>query len=228
MTRDTDWRSTRATTFYVAGQTTSTDFPLLNPAQAAKGGNFDAFVAKISSSGAKVLRLPISGAAATTAPPAIAVNSAGNAYVTGFTASTEFPDRQSATAWNNGGGTDTFVAKLNSAGNGLLYSTYLGGSANEDFTIPQLSAAISLWIRAGMRTSPAIQLRTIFPARRRFKPPTPAAQVTRSSPKFPTRRPLADFAVSASPASQTVNPGTPRPTTLPVTPAGRIYLQRCP
>jgi hypothetical protein len=60
----------------------------------------------------------------------IAVDSAGDAYVTGYTASTNFPT-QSAWQTANSGGKDVFVTKLNAAGNGLLYSTYLGGSGDD-------------------------------------------------------------------------------------------------
>ncbi len=61
---------------------------------------------------------------------AIAVDSAGNAYVTGSTGSTNFPTAnayQSALA-TNGTATNAFVTKLNAAGDGVIYSTYLGGS----------------------------------------------------------------------------------------------------
>jgi hypothetical protein len=117
---------------YIAGQTSSIDFPVLNPAQPARGGNFDGFVAKISSTGTKTYATYLGGSGDDRAT-GIAVNSAGNAYVTGYTASTNFPT-VSPLQGSNGGGTDTFVAKLSVSGNALIYSTYLGGSANEDFT----------------------------------------------------------------------------------------------
>lgn len=64
---------------------------------------------------------------------AIAVDANGNAYVTGFTTSSDFPvvsayDR----ALGKRGDTDVFVAKLNAAGTGLVYATYLGGSSGID------------------------------------------------------------------------------------------------
>src|SRR6266496_1333766 len=93
---------------YVSGQTSSIDFPVLNPAQPARGGNFDGFVAKISSTGTKTYATYLGGSGDDRAT-GIAVNSAGNAYVTGYTASTNFPT-VSPLQGSNGGGTDAFVA----------------------------------------------------------------------------------------------------------------------
>jgi hypothetical protein len=62
----------------------------------------------------------------------IAVDALGNAYVTGSTDSSGFPTTPGAFQTTFGGGfSDRFVTKLNSAGSGLLYSTYLGGSGND-------------------------------------------------------------------------------------------------
>ena len=58
----------------------------------------------------------------------IAVDSGGSAYVTGFTYSTNFPTTTGAFQTANAGTQDVFVTKLNAAGSGLVYSTYLGGS----------------------------------------------------------------------------------------------------
>src|SRR5579871_3270761 len=111
---------------YVAGDTTSTDFPTLGPAQSANRGNQDAFVAKISGSGTLVYSTYLGGNGSDRAA-GIAVDSAGNAYVTGGTFSTNFP-AVSPVQSANGGGQDCFVTKLNAAGNSFVYSTYLGGS----------------------------------------------------------------------------------------------------
>ncbi len=61
----------------------------------------------------------------------IAVDSAGNAYVTGLTGSTDFPVTPGAFQTTFGGGIDAFVTKLNPSGTVLVYSTYLGGSSND-------------------------------------------------------------------------------------------------
>src|SRR5439155_3430522 len=62
----------------------------------------------------------------------IAVDGAGNAYVTGLTASTDFPTTVGAFDTSANGGGDAFVTKLNPLGTGLLYSTYLGGSGGDE------------------------------------------------------------------------------------------------
>src|SRR5207249_10523957 len=76
-----------ASNIYVTGQTSSNNFPLLGPAQPAFGGSFDAFVAKLTTTGAKVYATYLVGSSDDRAT-GVAVNSSGEAYVTGFTSST--------------------------------------------------------------------------------------------------------------------------------------------
>jgi uncharacterized repeat protein (TIGR01451 family) len=208
----------QANDLYVAGQTTSTDFPLLNPAQAAKGGNFDAFIAKISSSGTKLYATYLGGSGDDRAT-GIAVNATGNAYVTGYTASTNFPTAiplQLA----NGGGTDTFVAKLNSAGNGLLYSTYLGGSANEDFTSTTTFSGNIAVDSSGNAYVTGYTASNNFPTVAPFQGANAGGASDTFIARISDTTPAADFAVSASPGSQTVNPGNATTYTVTVTPSG--------
>lgn len=63
----------------------------------------------------------------------IAVSAHGNAFVTGLTTSLNFPTNPNGARFGPGGGSDVFVTKFNAAGNQLIYSTYLGGSSNENF-----------------------------------------------------------------------------------------------
>ncbi|MGH9933169.1 MAG: SBBP repeat-containing protein, partial [Pyrinomonadaceae bacterium] len=79
-----------ASNIYIVGQTSSNNFPLLSPAQPAFGGSFDAFIAKVSTSGTKIYATYLGGNGDDRGT-GIAVNSAGAAYVTGFTSSTNFP-----------------------------------------------------------------------------------------------------------------------------------------
>ena len=203
---------------YVAGQTTSTDFPLLNPAQAAKGGSFDAFVARISSSGTKLYATYLGGTGDDRAT-GIAVNSAGNAYVTGFTASTNFPTAIPLQLFN-GGGTDMFVAKLNSSGNGLLYSTYLGGSANEDFTSTTTFSGNIAVDSGGIAYVTGYTASSNFPTIAPFQGTNAGGASDAFIAKISDTTPAVDFAISVNPDSQTVNPGNGATYTVTVTPSG--------
>src|SRR5207245_7769595 len=62
----------------------------------------------------------------------VVVDAVGNAYVSGDTLSTNFPTTPGAFQAANAGGSDVFVTKLNAAGSALIYSTYLGGSSNDE------------------------------------------------------------------------------------------------
>ena len=74
----------------------------------------------------------------------IAVDSSGNAYVTGFTTSNDFPTTVGAFRSTPGGSEDAFVIKLNATGTALLYSTYLGGnSVDEGLCIAVDSPAVA-------------------------------------------------------------------------------------
>ncbi len=114
---------------YATGSTVSTNFPTSNPLQASNGGGFDAFVTKLNTAGsALVYSTYLGGNSDFDQGFGIAVDSLGNAYATGFTASTNFPTSSNPFQGSNGGSGDAFVTKLNAAGSALVYSTYLGGS----------------------------------------------------------------------------------------------------
>ena len=76
---------------YVTGRTDSTNFPLVNPLQATIGGPGDAFVTKINATGSQLVYSTYLGGSGYEAGDGIAVDGSGNAYVTGTTASTNFP-----------------------------------------------------------------------------------------------------------------------------------------
>lgn len=79
-------------------------------------------------------------------PSGIKVDTAGNAYVTGSTNSSNFPTTAGSLHPSQAGSFDIFVTKLNPAGNGLVYSTYLGGSGNDFSTGIALDASESVYI----------------------------------------------------------------------------------
>jgi hypothetical protein len=113
---------------YVAGETNSDEFPVKNAFQNALAGYSDAFVTKINSTGSSIVYSTyFGGAKGSDSGRGVAVDSAGNMYVTGYTTSSDLPV-ENALQSSYRGSTDAFVTKINSSGNALVYSTYLGGS----------------------------------------------------------------------------------------------------
>jgi hypothetical protein len=118
---------------YVIGFTNSVDFPTASPLQAVfGGGSRDAFVAKLDPPGTALSYSTYLGGSAGDFGDDIAVDGGGNAYVTGLTASADFPTANPLQAVFGGGSSDAFVAKVNPIGPALEYSTYLGGSGTDD------------------------------------------------------------------------------------------------
>lgn len=117
---------------YVAGDTSSTNFPVVNAFQGAFGGVIDGFVTRLSSSGAAVSYSTYLGGQGDDRGNDLCVDANGVAYVTGLTTSTDFPTTGGALKPSlDGTGSDAFVTALGAAGNGLVYSTYLGGTGDE-------------------------------------------------------------------------------------------------
>lgn len=113
---------------YIAGDTQSVNFPLLNPAQSTIGGATDAFVTKLTATGALAFSTYLGGSASEHVG-GIAIDSSGNTYIAGGTYSTNFPV-SSAFQNTNGGSQDAFITKLSASGSQILYSTYLGGAGS--------------------------------------------------------------------------------------------------
>ncbi len=116
---------------YVTGLTFSDDFPTEDPFQSSLGGTLDAFVIKLNPSGKALVYATYLGGSGDDAAFDIAVDSFGNCYVSGDTDSDDFPTENPLQGTIGGEG-DGFVAKLNPSGNALVYSTYLGGSGEDE------------------------------------------------------------------------------------------------
>lgn len=115
---------------YFTGSTNSTDFPANQDAlQPMHGGGGDVYISKLNADGSALVYSTYLGGSGNESGRAIALDSGGNVYLTGETDSANFPT-QAAVQTMRGGGTDVFAVKLNSAGNALVYSTYLGGEAS--------------------------------------------------------------------------------------------------
>ena len=119
----------------VTGVTCSTDFPVTKEAfQSQNGGVCDVFLTAFDTIGSKLLYSTYFGGNGYDVAYAVDVGSGGNAYLVGQTFSSNFPVTAGALQTNYGGNGDAFVAKFNRRLDGaasLVYSTYLGGSAND-------------------------------------------------------------------------------------------------
>lgn len=124
---------------FVAGQTISTQFPTTPQAYQTtckldSSGicETDIFVTKLNAAGSGLVYSTYLGGTGFDTSYALALDGAGNAYLTGLTGSTDFPTTLGAFQTSCGGSGlacgDAFVTKLNATGTGLIYSTYLGGS----------------------------------------------------------------------------------------------------
>ena len=117
---------------YVTGRSDSANFPSTPGAFAiSNAGGGDVFVAKLAPSGGGLVYSTFVGGSAQDEGRGIAVDASGNAYVTGFTYSSNFPTTTAAFDRTYGGNGDGFAVKLNAGGSSLAYSTYLGGSNND-------------------------------------------------------------------------------------------------
>ena len=125
---------------YITGTTRSLDFPgsAGSPIQSTKGGDsesFDAFVTKVNAAGTALVYATYLGGSSQDFGFGIAVDQAGNSYVTGWTDTpgSGFPGTASSSIQSTFGGgiRDAFVTKLNAAGTAIVFSTYLGGSGRD-------------------------------------------------------------------------------------------------
>jgi hypothetical protein len=114
----------------IVGETTSADFPTVSSYQSSLSSAPDLFVTRFSSAGSTLDFSTYLGGSAGEAAGGIAIGGDGAVTVSGITTSTNFPTLSSYQT-SSGGGQDAVVARLSSSGSALIFSTYLGGSANE-------------------------------------------------------------------------------------------------
>lgn len=143
---------------YVAGETLSPGLATAGAAQTNLAGTLfghgDVLVAKVDNQCQTTNYLTYLGGAAYEAAFAIAVDAGGNAYVTGYTGSTNFPVHQALQPEIGGRVTpgfgtpplDAFVAKLSASGSELLFSTFLGGHADDVGLGIALDAATNIYV----------------------------------------------------------------------------------
>jgi hypothetical protein len=117
---------------YAAGSTDSHDFPIVE----AYDGSYSAlyttcFVFKLAPEGDSLVYSTFIGGSQEDGPSFIEVDSSGCVYIGGWTWSSDFPTTEDAYDPSYNGKSDGFILKLNATGNGLVYSTFVGGSDEE-------------------------------------------------------------------------------------------------
>jgi hypothetical protein len=141
---------------YIAGQTSSANFPTAAAFQSVNpsiGSTMDvalgsAFVTKLDSTGSALIYSTYLGGSTSESALAVAVDAFGDAYLSGYTSSTDFPIANALQPQNatGGHGANAFVTKFNPTGSGLIYSTYLGGSTYEQANALALDAAGNAYV----------------------------------------------------------------------------------
>jgi len=124
-----------ASNAYIAGSTTSADFPLTtSPFQAGLKGTANIFVTKFNAAANTLLFSTYLGGSGKDYPAGVGVDSATNVIVAGTTSSANFPTRNAFQSARTNGNNHVFVTELNPSGNALNYSTYLSGNDTETAT----------------------------------------------------------------------------------------------
>lgn len=198
---------------YVVGNTQSTQssFPVSGGPDLTHNSGGDGFVAKVNPTGTALLYVGYIGGNGDDLARSIAVDPAGNAYISGYTNSTQatFPVLVGPDLTHNGA-QDAFVAKLNPAGTALVYCGYVGG-ANDDFAFGLAvdASGSAHFIGPPFPTSP--------PFRFLSAPTSPTtAATTPSSPR--SRPPVPAFCTSAMSAAPATTMGAALPSTPPAMP----------
>ncbi len=118
---------------YVTGETSSPDFPTVNAFQPTfQAANFNAFITKVDPTGSSWVFSSYFGGSGWDIGSGIALDAQNNIYLTGMTTSPDFPTVNPIQADFGGGNSDAFVAELSADGSGPLFSTFLGGSGDEN------------------------------------------------------------------------------------------------
>jgi hypothetical protein len=114
---------------YLTGSTASNNFPTVHPLQSSLAGSQAAFVSKLKADGSALDYSTYLGGSGSDAGSSIAIDMAGNAYITGQTNSPDFPQANSIKGYS--GASDAFIAELDPSGSKLAFSTYLGGGSSD-------------------------------------------------------------------------------------------------
>ena len=119
----------------VTGATNSLNFPRsVNAAQSDNAGFLDIFVTMLRPDASEIVFSTYLGGQSLDAPNGIVIMADGSISICGFTGSTDFPTSSNAIQANNNGPPDAFVSQLSESGDTLRYSSYFGGSSDDNCT----------------------------------------------------------------------------------------------
>lgn len=117
---------------YIVGSTLSADLPDASNRAQTFTGKRDIYVAKVKADGSGTEYVTYIGGFGDDEATGIAVDNAGQVYITGTTSSLDFPTTSSSFQSMASNGTNAFVAKLSADGSRLIYSSYLGGNGDDE------------------------------------------------------------------------------------------------
>jgi hypothetical protein len=137
---------------YLTGTTLSNDFPTQQPLQSARlGYGGEPFVVKLSPDGRTLIYSTYLGGSEFETSQGLAVDASGQAIVVGFTGSSDFPT--TAQAFQREGGRDAFISKLSADGRSLVFSTYLGGSQDDQARAVALDPSGAVYLTGFTRST---------------------------------------------------------------------------
>ena len=137
---------------YVTGSTRSLNFPTKSSVQTAMAGGSDVFVTKLDPTGSALVYSRYLGGSTDESANGIALDASGNAYITGFTTSANFPTKNPLQA-ALGGANDAFVAKLDPTGSALVYSTFLGGAMDDFGNGIAVDSSVNAYVTGSTRST---------------------------------------------------------------------------
>jgi hypothetical protein len=132
---------------YITGQTVSDSYPQVNASfQHSRHGGNDAFITELSADGSHLVYSTFAGGGSDDIGYGIAVNQAGEAYVSGTTNSSDFPVTSGAYQRGYGGSGDMFVLAYSANGQNLKFSTFLGSHGVDDGNGIALDSANNIYV----------------------------------------------------------------------------------